>query len=411
VLAGLIGNVMEWYDFALYGYFVLPIGNNFFPSADPRTSLISAFGAFAAGFLVRPIGGVLLGRIADRVGRTRALMLSVVGMAMSTFLMAFLPTYDQVGLLAPICLILLRIMQGLSAGGEYTTSIVFLAEHAPQKHRGIVSIWGLWGSVLGMLMGSAAGFVLSSHLTQLQLSSWGWRIPFGMGILVALVGVLLRQNLQKEQLPEATLTPLKDTFTSHRGAVLRVLLLNIASSVGFYTAFVYAVTYVQTVGQQSETFALALNTQVMSQLLIFYPISAWISDRIGRRPILIAGSALLCLISLPTFHLLQSDSSELIHRGEMLMMITVALLAGAKTPANVELMPVAVRCTGLALAFNIAEGYFGGTTPLIASWLVEASGHTLMPAAWLIISGSITLVTAIWFTPETFRLKMNISLK
>ena len=200
VLAGLIGNVMEWYDFALYGYFVLPIGNNFFPSADPRTSLISAFGAFAAGFLVRPIGGVLLGRIADRVGRTRALMLSVVGMAMSTFLMAFLPTYDQVGLLAPICLILLRIMQGLSAGGEYTTSIVFLAEHAPQKHRGIVSIWGLWGSVLGMLMGSAAGFVLSSHLTQMQLSSWGWRIPFGMGILVALVGVLLRQNLQKEQL-------------------------------------------------------------------------------------------------------------------------------------------------------------------------------------------------------------------
>lgn len=410
-MAGLIGNVMEWYDFALYAYFVVPLADQFFPSSDPRTSLISAFGAFAAGFLVRPIGGVLLGRIGDRVGREPALMLSILGMAMSTCLMAFLPTYGQVGLFAPICLILLRITQGLSAGGEYTTSIVFLAEHAPHKHRGIVSIWGLWGSVLGMLLGSAAGFVLNSSLTQLQLYSWGWRIPFASGILVALVGILLRHNLKGELLPEAKRNPLKDTFTTHKGAVLRVLLLNIASSVGFYTAFVYAVTYIHTIGHQTETFALALNTKVMGQLLIFYPISAWISDRIGRRPILIAGSSLLCLISVPTFHFLQSHSPEMIHRGEMLLMITVALLAGAKTPANVELMPVAIRCTGLALAFNIAEGYFGGTTPLIASWLVEVSGKPLMPAAWLMMSGLITLVTTIWFTPETFRSHLDVSIK
>ena len=172
-------------------------------------------------------------------------------------------------------------------------------------------------------------------------------------------------------------------------------------------AFVYSVTYINTVGHQSETYALQLNTQVMGQLLIFYPICAWISDQIGRRAMLIAGAALLCFGSVPVFHLLQSDSSELIERGEIVLMITVAILAGGKNPANVELMPIAVRCTGLALAFNIAEGYFGGTTPLIASWLVEASGNPGLPAIWLSFSGAVTLITALWFTPETYRLKLD----
>lgn len=411
VMAGLIGNVMEWYDFAVYGYLVFAIGDQFFPSTDPKASLIGAFAAFAAGFLVRPLGGVVLGRVADRVGQAAALRFSVLGMAFSTVLMACLPTYSQIGLLAPAALLLLRLLQGLSAGGEYTTSVVFLAEHAPPRHRGLMTIWGLWGSVLGMLMGSAAGAVLTSQLSHLQVISWGWRIPFACGILVALVGLLLRRNLDSDAAPNNAPKPLRDCLGLHRGAVLRVLLLNIASSVGFYMAFVYVVTYIHTVGHQSETYALQLNTQVMGQLLIFYPICAWISDRIGRRAMLIAGAALLCLGSVPVFHLLQSDSSELIERGEIFLMITVAILAGGKNPANVELMPIAVRCTGLALAFNIAEGYFGGTTPLIASWLVETGGDPGLPALWLSFSGAITLVTALWFTPETYRLQLDSSLE
>ena len=411
VMAGLIGNVMEWYDFAVYGYLVFAIGDQFFPSTDPGASLIGAFSAFAAGFLVRPLGGVVLGRVADRVGQAAALRFSVFGMACSTALMSCLPTYSQVGLMAPAALLLLRILQGLSAGGEYTTSVVFLAEHAPARHRGLITIWGLWGSVLGMLMGSAAAAILTSQLSHLQVISWGWRLPFACGILVALTGLLLRINLDSDTLPSNAPKPLRDCLGVHRGAVLRVLLLNIASSVGFYMAFVYAVTYIHTVGHHSETYSLELNTQVMGQLLIFYPICAWISDRIGRRAMLITGAALLCLGSVPVFHLLQSDSSALIERGEFFLMITVAILAGGKNPANVELLPIAVRCTGLALAFNIAEGYFGGTTPLIASWLVNTSGNPGLPALWLSLSSAITLITALWFTPETYRLKLDSSLE
>jgi MHS family proline/betaine transporter-like MFS transporter len=406
ILAGLIGNVMEWYDFALYGYFVGVFGKQFFPSSDPNASVIAAFGAFAAGFLVRPLGGVVLGRIGDRVGRKEALKLSVKAMAASTVLMAVLPTYQQIGLWAPFALILLRIIQGLSAGGEYTTSIVFLAEHAPNNRRGLITIWGLWGSVLGMLLGSIISSVLSSTLTASQIASWGWRLPFALGLLVALTGLLLRQGLHSEAPPGGAESPIRG-LTRYRGAVLRVLFLNVAESVGFYTAFVYVIGYIQSEAGQSQSFALGLITRVMGLLLLFYPIMAWISDRLGRRPLLIAGSLLLVFGSVPIFMLLHSGVPTLINRGEILLMLTLALLAGAKNPANVELMPEAVRCTGLALAFNIAEGYFGGTTPLIAAWLVSTSGNPLLPGYWMAASGAVTLATVLWFTPETYRLPMR----
>ena len=406
ILAGLIGNVMEWYDFALYGYFVVVFSEQFFPSTDPNASLIAAFGAFAAGFLVRPLGGVVLGRIGDRVGRPQALTISVMAMAMATVLMAILPTYQQVGLWAPAALVVLRMIQGLSAGGEYTTSIVFLAEHAPPNRRGLVTIWGLWGSVLGMLLGSAAGALLSNSLSSTQMQSWGWRVPFALGLLVALTGLALRRGLASDPPPAAASRPLQ-ALSRHGGAVVRVLLLNVASSVAFYTAFVYVISYIQTESGQSESLALGLISRVMGLLLIFYPIAAWISDRLGRRPLLITGSLFLVLAGLPIFQLLHSGNPTLITRGEILLMLAVALLAGAKNPANVELMPQAVRCTGLALAFNIAEGYFGGTTPLIASWLVSSSGNPLMPGYWVAIAGAITLITAVWFTPESCRLPLQ----
>ena len=406
ILAGLIGNVMEWYDFALYGYFVVVFSEQFFPSTDPNASLIAAFGAFAAGFLVRPLGGVVLGRIGDRVGRPQALTISVMAMAMATVLMAILPTYQQVGLWAPAALVVLRMIQGLSAGGEYTTSIVFLAEHAPPNRRGLVTIWGLWGSVLGMLLGSAAGALLSNSLSSAQMQSWGWRVPFSLGLLVALTGLALRRGLASDAPPAAASRPLQ-ALSRHGGAVVRVLLLNVASSVAFYTAFVYVISYIQTESGQSESLALGLISRVMGLLLIFYPIAAWISDRLGRRPLLITGSLFLVLAGLPIFQLLHSGNPTLITRGEILLMLAVALLAGAKNPANVELMPQAVRCTGLALAFNIAEGYFGGTTPLIASWLVSSSGNPLMPGYWVAVAGAITLITAVWFTPESCRLPLQ----
>ena len=401
LMAGLIGNVMEWYDFAVYGYFATVIGREFFPSGDPAASLIGAFGAFAAGFLVRPLGGVVFGRIGDLAGRQVALKLSVMVMAVPTVLMGLLPTHSQIGIAAPIAVVLLRIVQGLSVGGEYTSSIIFLSENAPERQRGFYAIWGLWGSVLGMLLGSGFGDLLAHTLTPDQLQSWGWRLPFLLGALVATTGVVIRQGIGAEMIEPLVKAPIRETFGRYRLQVLRVMSLNIASSVGYYAVFVYAVSYVEEIDQLSAATSLSLNTGVLAVLLMLYPISAWLSDRIGRKPMLISGSSLLCFGALPLFRLMHSSEPQQVLWGELGLTLAVALLAGGKNPANVELMPVAVRCTGLAVAFNVAEGYFGGTTPLIATWLIAQTGNPLLPGAWVAFSGLCTLITACAFTRET----------
>ena len=401
LLAGLIGNVMEWYDFAVYGYFATVIGREFFPSSDPAASLIAAFGAFAAGFLVRPLGGVVFGRIGDLAGRQVALKLSVMVMAAPTVLMGLLPTHRQIGIAAPIAVVLLRIVQGLSVGGEYTSSIIFLSENAPERQRGFYAIWGLWGSVLGMLLGCGFGDLLAHTLSPAQLESWGWRLPFLLGALVATTGVVIRQGIGAEMIEPVVKSPVRETFGRYRLQVLRVMALNIASSVGYYAVFVYAVSYVEEIDHLSAATSLSLNTGVLAVLLMLYPISAWLSDRIGRKPMLISGSSLLCFGALPLFRLMHSSDPQQVLWGELGLTLAVALLAGGKNPANVELMPAAVRCTGLAVAFNVAEGYFGGTTPLIATWLIAQTGNPLLPGAWVAFSGLCTLITACAFTRET----------
>ena len=401
LLAGLIGNVMEWYDFAVYGYFATVIGREFFPSSDPAASLIAAFGAFAAGFLVRPLGGVVFGRIGDLAGRQVALKLSVMVMAVPTVLMGLLPTHSQIGIAAPMAVVLLRIVQGLSVGGEYTSSIIFLSENAPERQRGFYAIWGLWGSVLGMLLGCGFGDLLAHTLSPAQLESWGWRLPFLLGALVATTGVVIRQGIGAEMIEPVVKSPVRETFGRYRLQVLRVMALNIASSVGYYAVFVYAVSYVEEIDHLSAATSLSLNTGVLAVLLMLYPISAWLSDRIGRKPMLISGSSLLCFGALPLFRLMHSSDPQQVLWGELGLTLAVALLAGGKNPANVELMPAAVRCTGLAVAFNVAEGYFGGTTPLIATWLIAQTGNPLLPGAWVAFSGLCTLITACAFTRET----------
>ena len=221
ILAGLVGNVMEWYDFAVYGYFASVIGHQFFPAADPATSLIAAFGAFAAGFLVRPIGGLVFGRIGDLVGRQRALTLSVLTMALPTVLIAVLPTYATLGFAAPVLLVSLRIIQGLSVGGEYTGSLVFLVEHAPPNGRAFSAVWGAWGATAGILLGSGVGDVLARLLTEEQITSWGWRLPFLMGILVAGTGYLVRRSIHADKptaeskSPENLCTPRLTRFSAY----------------------------------------------------------------------------------------------------------------------------------------------------------------------------------------------------
>ena len=316
ILAGLVGNVMEWFDFAVYGYFAVIIGTQFFPSENPSVSLIAAFGAFAAGFLVRPLGGLVFGRIGDLVGRKRAMMLSVMAMAVPTVLIGLLPTYQTIGIAAPILIVVLRIIQGLSVGGEYTSSLIFLAEHAKPGHRARTAFWGMWGATAGILLGSAIGAFISGILTEEQLLNWGWRIPFLFGSLIAVTGYFIRKKIHADSPACTSKAPIKDTFVRYRWDVIKVALLNVGFGVSFYAAFVYAVTYIKTIDNLPESVALDLNTTSMILLLFLIPLTSWLSDRIGRKPLMLLGFAIITFGSIPFFHLLHSTDPLIIFMGE-----------------------------------------------------------------------------------------------
>ncbi len=401
ILAGLIGNVMEWYDFAVYGYFASVIGHLFFPSASAAVSLIAAFGAFAAGFLVRPLGGIVFGRVADLLGRKRALTLSVIAMAVPTVTIGVLPTYETIGIAAPIAIVLLRIVQGLSVGGEYTCSLVFLAENALEKRRAFYAVWGFWGAVAGILLGSAVGAVLTNILDDQAITDWAWRLPFLLGALVAGTGLLVRRAIQAEAPATEAKQPVRDTFGRHRRSVIRVIFLNVANGVSFYAAFVYAVTYIKSIDALPSRIAFNLNTGAMALLLVIAPVAALMADRYGRRPLILAGAAIIAFGAVPLFVLIHHPDPVLIFAGEVGFVLGVGLLNGGLAGANVELIPPPVRCTGLAFAYNAAIGYFGGTTPLIAAWLITATGNPIAPAFWIAACGLVTLVTAVFFVRET----------
>lgn len=401
VFAGLIGNTMEWYDFAVYGYFAAIIAPQFFPSSSPTVSLIAAFGAFAAGFLVRPLGGLVFGRIGDMVGRRRALTLSVLAMAVPTVLIGCLPTYEHIGILAPILIVALRIVQGLSVGGEYTSSLVFLAEHAPPQRRARTAMWGMWGATAGILLGSGIGALVAQFLEAEQLSSWGWRIPFLLGAVVAVTGILVRRAIHMQPITSGSDNPVRDAFTTHLGAVVKVALLNVANGVGFYAAFVYAVTYIKNIDGLNESVALDLNTLSMAALLLILPATATLADRFGRKPLVILGAAYLAFGAVPLFHLMHHSDPGIILMGELGFVLGVGLLAGGLAAANVEMMPAPVRCTGLAFAYNASIGWFGGTTPLIAAWLIVRTADPIAPGYWVAAAGAVSLLAALVLMRET----------
>jgi MFS transporter, MHS family, proline/betaine transporter len=407
ILAAIIGNVMEWYDFAVYGSLAVIIGHHFFPDTDPSVSLIAAFGAFAVGFVTRPLGGIVIGRIGDLVGRRRAMIVSMLAMAVPTVLLGLLPTYAKIGIAAPIAVILLRMVQGLSVGGEFSSTMVFLTERASPGRRGIAASWSVWGAVAGILLGSGACALVTSFVGETGMQNGGWRIPFLFGAVVAIIGYAIRRGLHADVPTGASRQPVRDTFGKHRGAVAKVALLNIAQTIGFYTVFVYAVTYIHRIDRLPSSTALELNTGGLALMLVILPLAAWLSDRIGRKPLIVTGAAILAFGAIPIFHLIHSDSSTSILVGVIALIIAVGLLNSSLAVANVELVPSAIRCTGIAIAYNAAVALAGGTTPLISAWLIKTTGDPIAPAYWVAAGGVVTLSTALLAVPETFKVPLD----
>jgi MFS transporter, MHS family, proline/betaine transporter len=396
IAAGVVGNMLEWYDFALFGFFAPQIGAHFFPAHDPTSSVLAAFGTFAAGFVMRPVGGALFGWIGDRYGRKQALIGSVMAMAFPSFLVALLPGAASIGLLAPILLILLRLIQGIAVGGEYMASAVFLVEGAEPGRRGWMGSWGPWGASAGTLLGSAAGAVVNLALPPEAVLAWGWRIPFALGVLVAFGGLWIRRNYVErvpQQMPAKS--PVGEAFRSHGRTMLHLVVLIAGLSVGFYTTFVYSATWLHQIAQVPESLALGINTAAMGLLLVISPIAGLASDRFGRRTVLACAAGGLALFAYPLMALMARGTPAAIFAGQAGLALLIGTGGGALPAAMAELTPWRVRCTVLSVGYNVGMALLGGTTPMVATWLLARSGHSLAPAVYLSAAAALAFFAAL----------------
>ena len=392
VAAGAIGNVLEWYDFAIYGYFAAAIGRTFFPKEDAVAQLLSSFGIFAVGYLMRPLGGALIGHIGDKFGRRTALTFSVAAMAIPTFLVGILPGYDTLGVTAPILLTLLRMIQGLSVGGEYTTSIVFMVEQSPPGRRGMMGAMAGCGAVGGILLGSATGAVIARALPVEAMESWGWRIPFLAGLVVGFAGYLLRRHMREAGLAKHERSPVAETFRAHGALLARLAGLAAFNAVGFYLLFVYIVSWLQFADGIAPARTLEINTFSMFLLLpVMFAMGA-LSDRTGRKTLLLAATAVAFMTAVPLFWLMHHGATALVIIGQLGFVLSVGTFIGVQPSIMVEETPAAVRCTAIALGYNITLGVIGGLSPLVATWLVNRMENDLAPAYMVMVAAALSFL-------------------
>ena len=397
--AGAIGNLLEWYDFAVYGYFAAAIGRAFFPEQDKVAQVLAAFGVFAVGFMMRPIGGAIFGHVGDRIGRPAALTLSVAAMAVPTFLIGVLPGYDVLGIAAPLLLTLLRMLQGLSVGGEYTTSIVFLVERARPGRRGLVGAVADLGAVSGILLGSATGAILEWVMPVGAVDEWGWRIPFWIGLVVGAAGLVLRRGFgEGEAAPRAPeRPPLLATFSQHWRVLVYLAGISVFGAVGFYLMFVYVVSWLQLVDGVAPAQALTINTISMALLIPAEIGMAALSDRLGRRPMLIAVTGLAVVAAWPLFWLMHGHAQWMILAGQLGFVVLVGGYYGCLPAFMVEAVAVEVRCTAIALGYNVSLGLIGGLSPLAATWLVQRTDDDFSPAFMIMAAAAISFLVLLLF--------------
>ena len=398
VTAGAIGNFVEWYDYSVYGFFATVIASQFFPSDDPVASLLATFAVFAVAFFMRPVGAFVFGHYGDTIGRRNTLAAAIILMGIATLMIGLLPSYGQIGVLAPILLVVARLLQGFSAGGEWSGSAAFMVEYAPENKRGLYGSWQQFSIVAGLLVGSGMGALLGAVLSEDALNAWGWRIPFILGMVVALVGLYLRLRVEDtpafriiEEKNEVTEAPVKESFTAHGGESITAIGFTVAWTVAYYILLTYMPTYVsQTLGLPL-TQALLSNAIGLVVLMTLIPFTASISDRIGRKPLLIAFSVLIALLTYPLFLLASTEVLFLIVVAQVLFGLIISLCSGPGPAALVEMFPTNVRYSALGVSYNLAVAAFGGTAPFIATYLISRTGSNLAPTFYLIVAAVITL--------------------
>jgi MFS transporter, MHS family, proline/betaine transporter len=395
-----IGNTVEWYDFAIYSTLATYIADQFFPSGDETAALLSTFAVFAAAFFMRPLGGFFFGPLGDRIGRQRVLALVIILMSGSTFIIGLVPSYDSIGVAAPLLLLLLRCVQGFSAGGEYGSGACYLAEFAPDRHRGFVVSFLVWSVVVGFLLGSLTVTGLETVLPESAMSSYGWRIPFLIAGVLGVVGLYIRLRLGDtpefetlREKGEVAESPLKEALTTSWRPILQIAGLVVIHNVGFYIVFTYLPTYFTKTLEFTKTNAFVSIIIASTVAIILIPPLGALSDRIGRKPLLIAGAVGFAVFAYPLFMLLNAGSLTAAIAAHAGLAAIESVFVSASLAAGAELFTTRVRSSGYSIGYNVSVALFGGTAPYVATWLVARTGNELAPAYYVIAAAIITLAT------------------
>ncbi|MDE1198503.1 MAG: MFS transporter [Pseudomonas sp.] len=401
--ASFMGNFVEWFDYAAYGYLATIIALTFFPQTDKATGLLATFAVFALSFIVRPLGGLVWGHFGDKYGRRSALSWSILIMTVSTFCIGMLPTYNHIGLWAPALLLLIRLFQGFSASGEYAGAAAFLAEYAPSGKRGLYTSIVPASTAAGLLFGALFVAGLHAWLSVEDLHSWGWRLPFLLAAPFGLVGRYIRMSLQDtpkflemekrlEEKEGGNQAPVRELLTVHRRSVLIGVGVTCLNAVAFYLLLSYMPTYLSSEMGMSESDSFLASTVSLATYIGLIFLMGTLSDRFGRKTMLLTASVLFLLLTFPLFGMLDHQP--------LLMILVIQILFGAMLAMNdgtlpcflAEIFPTRVRFSGFAFSFNLANALFGGTAPFIATWLIQLTGNKMAPAWYLLAAAAVALI-------------------
>jgi len=402
LLATGVGHFVEWFDFGLYGTLAAIIGLQFFPSADPAVALLSSFAVFGAGFIMRPLGGLWFGSLGDRVGRQKVLATVILLTSGATFAMGLLPSYHTIGITATILLVITRLVQGFAAGGESSGATTYLAEYAPVARRGYFTCWIDNFGFMAFVAGSGLVFLLTASLGDDTMNDWGWRIPFLIAGPLGWIGLYLRQHLEDSPEYKAVAAtgkteaaPLRAAVTKAWAALLFCVGFVVLKAVGHWTLQTFMPSYLATELHFSRLNAYAITTIGLFAIAVMVPFMGYLSDRFGRKPLMLAGCSGFILFSYPAMMVMaQGDVLSAVFA--MLMLgAFIAAFDGACSAAMAELFPTSVRYGGLSIAYNFAVAFFGGITPWFSVWLIATTGDKFSPAWYVMGAALITLLTVL----------------
>lgn len=413
VTATAMGNAMEWFDFGIYSYLVVVLGKVFYSGVSDSAQLIFSFGTFAVAFLVRPIGGMFFGMLGDRLGRKTVLATTLIIMAVATFSIGLIPSAATIGIAAPILLLIARLLQGFSTGGEYAGAMTFIAESTPDKKRGLMASGLEVGTLAGYIAGAGLVTLLTFALGSATMEAWGWRVPFLIAGPLGLIGLYLRNQLEESPAFEAMEekreetdqkrphVSMKELFLYHRRSLLMCLVLVFFYNVIDYTVLTYMPSHLTAVLGYGETKGLLLILIVMFIMIPVVITIGFLADRIGNKRI-IQGSLLgVIFLSVPAFLLIGSGNNWTVFLGLMILGALLAAIKGTMSSQLPSLFFTEVRYGGLAVTYNISASLFGGTTPLLISWLISITGNQLMPAYYVIFASLIGIVVVSLFLKNT----------